>query len=131
MKAAVITAALFAASITAGWAAVPRNREPVRDLTATVEVNRFYNEQGSLIFTQLIWLDESGVVIAWRLVKTPSMLPALDRPRGEYVVTWHDGEVLREVRSRSLKETWTQYDPEVQQRDVVPQCRRRELTAVK
>ena len=126
-----IVAAMLLASVVAAWAAVPRHREPVVDRFAVVEVNRLYNEQAALVFTQLIWLDEGGVVVAWRLVKGPSMLPVLDRRTGEYVVTWLDGETMREVRAKQIKETFTQcHDPEVAQRAIIPPCQRRELTKV-
>jgi hypothetical protein len=125
--AATITAALFAASALLG-ASLPL-REPVLDECQTVEVNFLFDEQGDPVFVQLIWLDEAGVVIAWRLVKSPRMLPVLDRRLNRYVCAWHDGDTFREVRARELKETWTQYDPELAQREFVPICQRRGLTS--
>jgi len=44
---------------------------------------------------------------------------------------WHDGEQLRNVHSRSIRETWTQYDPELVEREYLPKERRKELRALK
>ena len=124
---ATIVACIFLGCVVAAWAVVPRS-EPIRDNAEVVEVNRFYDEQARLVFCQVIWYDASGVIIAWRLVRSDLMLPFRDRSRGDYVMTWIDGETWRTVRAKYRKETWTQYDPEVAQREAVPKECRRELT---
>jgi hypothetical protein len=97
-----------------------------------VEVNHFYNAEGSHVFDQVIfwqWFDDVSEfrVIAWRFHKSPHQTPYRDWRRGGYESVWHDGHVLRQVRAAFLRETWTQYDPEVHDRQFLPQEQRRGL----
>jgi hypothetical protein len=75
------------------------------------------------------WSPEAGrhQVRAWRLLKNASQRPRKDFASGDYVAVWHDGDVLREVRSPATRETWTQYDPELVEREFLPKERRAEL----
>jgi len=91
------------------------------DRADIIELNHFFDENGKLVFHQVIfwrWWDESGEfhVVAWRFVKSPGVAPVRDWPRNGFVSIWLDGDVLRRVRSPSSRETWTQYDPEVHDR---------------
>lgn len=97
-----------------------------RESVASIEVNSFYDENGKLVFVQNIFRDEANVQ-AWRLVKEPSHLPQRDWAAGDYSVLWFDGDRLREVRTRSVVESWTQYDREIDERDRLPKELRREL----
>jgi hypothetical protein len=97
-----------------------------------VELNHFYDEMGRLVFDQVIfydWSDDEARfnVRAWRLGKHPSQLPFRDWESGGYRVTWLDGDRLRDVFSAHYRETWTQYDPELEEREHLPKDRRREL----
>ena len=98
-----------------------------------MELNHFYDEQGRLVFDQVIfydWSDDDArhMVRAWRLVKHPSQLPQRDWSGGGYAAVWQDGEVLRHVRAKFFRETWTQYDPELDEREHLPKERRKELS---
>jgi hypothetical protein len=116
-------------------------REDVaRDSVDLIEINHFYDEQGRLVFDQVIFYDWSSadaryMVRAWRLVKNPGQLPQRDWKSGGYVAVWQDsgqgGEVLRHVQSQSIRETWTQYDPELVEREYLPKERRKELRAAR
>jgi hypothetical protein len=44
---------------------------------------------------------------------------------------WQDGEQIRHIYSKSIRETWTQYDPELVEREYLPKERRKELRTVK
>ena len=70
-------------------------------------------------------------VFAWRLCKSPAQIPVRDWSRSGYSATWLDGERFRQVRALSFRETWTQYDPEVEDRLFVPPDQRRGLTGEK
>ena len=98
-----------------------------------MEVNHFYDEQGRLVFDQVIFYDWSPehsrhMVRAWRLVKNPTQLPERD---------WRDGGYLGGLAGRrnrsaafrraSMRESWTQYDPELVEREFLPKERRKEL----
>ena len=112
------------------FGAVPHDTM-IRDAVDVIEVNHFYDDCGRHVFDQQIFWDWSGTryqVVAWRLIKSPEMLPHRDWKRGGYVAMWRDNETLREVRAPAIRETWTQYDPELAERQVLPQEQRRHLT---
>jgi hypothetical protein len=64
------------------------------------------------------------------LVKNPSQLPQRDWSGGGYSAMWQDGEQIRHIRSKSIRETWTQYDPELVEREYLPKEKRKELKTV-
>lgn len=106
----------------------PRD-ELVTDHADVIEVNHFYDERGKLVFDQIIfwrWCDVrcEHHVMAWRFLKKKEQFPRHDRSRRRYIAIWHDSGTLRRVRAPSLLETWTQFDPEVHDRQFVPQSRR-------
>jgi hypothetical protein len=107
-----------------------------RDQVAVIEINHFHDEQGRMVFEQLIfyeWCEKSGrfQVRAWRLLKSESQRPRYDFTTREYTTHWFDGDLLREVRAPNLVETWTQHDPEVTERNYLAKEKRKELTAVR
>ncbi|MCC9602790.1 hypothetical protein LOC67_19745 [Stieleria sp. JC731] len=97
-----------------------------------VELNHFLDDNGREVFRQVVFYDWSSKnrqleVRAWRLVKHPSQLP---RPqhRGEgFVTRWQDKYVTREVVARTMRETFSQEDPERVNRNVLPENERRPL----
>lgn len=105
------------------------------DVVDKVEVNHFYNEEGQLVFDQLIWYDWSpkdhrDQVRAWRLVKTPETLPVRIQGTDTYLSWWADKDIERKVYARSRTETWTQYDPELAEREYLPKEERKELSTL-
>jgi hypothetical protein len=140
MKPAILTAALFAACCLASLigravAEIPP-REVARETVDLIEVNHFYDQEGRLVFDQVIFYDWSKddaryMVRAWRLVKEPSQVPKRDWQAGGYTTLWHDGDLLRRVDATSFRESWTQYDPELVEREYLPREYRRELTTVR
>lgn len=111
----------------------PALQEPLEDQVDLIEVNHFYDDEGRLVFDQAIFYDWCGVatryqVRAWRLVKHPSQLPQRDWQRGGYVTVWRDGDLLRRVHAASYRETWTQHDPELDARQLLPAHERRGLS---
>ncbi len=104
----------------------------LREHVSLVEVNAFYDENGRLVFEQDIfydwsWKSQRYDVVAWRLVKQPSMRPQRDFVNGGWSVMWQDGDMTRRVSADSLRETWTQYDTELLEREILPKEARREL----
>ena len=100
----------------------------VRDTVDVIEQNFFYDEQGRLVFEQLIYIDENDDVIAWRMAKGGDIRPQYDHRTGEYVCLWWDDinfSGLRLVRSNHMRTTWTQHDPELAAREKLPQEQRR------
>ena len=104
----------------------------LNDRVDLIEINHFYDEHGRLVFDQIIFYDWSASeshyqVRAWRLLKTPTQVPTRNWQKGDLVALWHDGDVLRKVRAETMRESWTQYDPELLERDFLPKDQRREL----
>ncbi|MEO2022609.1 MAG: hypothetical protein ABGX05_12380 [Pirellulaceae bacterium] len=112
---------------------------PVEDLAVDrvdlIEVNHFYDEKGRLVFDQIIFYDWSATrsrynIRDWRLLKTRAQLPRRDSQNQCFVAVWHDGNILRQVTANSCRESWTQYDPELTERQFLPKDRRPQLTKV-
>jgi hypothetical protein len=102
------------------------------DRVDLIEINHFYDERGQLVFDQIIFYDWSPAesryhVRAWRLLKQPAQIPHRNWSHGDYVAVWYDGDVLRKVRAETIRESWTQYDPELIEREFLPKEKRREL----
>ncbi|MFV1967096.1 MAG: hypothetical protein ACC628_16840 [Pirellulaceae bacterium] len=105
------------------------------DRVDLIEINHFFDEQGRLVFDQIIFYDWSPSdsrynVRDWRLLKMPAQVPLRNWRNNDYIAIWHDfkdRDVLRKVHASMLRETWTQYDPELVEREFLPQERRRAL----
>jgi len=109
------------------------NSSVIKDMVDLVEVNHYHDARGDHVFDQLIFYDWSSQkhrfqVRAWRLIKTESQLPRRDHRHANWLVRWHDDGVLREVTAASRRETWTQYDPELIERENLPQDQRLDLS---
>jgi hypothetical protein len=105
----------------------------LRDRVDLVEVNHFCNDQAQLVFDQIIfyeWCQGKGrhEIVAWRLLKNPRQKPQRDFRTGEHSSLWLDGETIREVRAQTVRETWTQVDPELVGRETLPKEQRKELS---
>lgn len=104
----------------------------VRERCDLVELNGLYDEQGRLVFDQVIWYDWSApheryMVRAWRLVKDGKPSPEYDHGSGQWRCLWNDGEITRCVMAGSYRRTWEQFDPELIEREYLPKERRKEL----
>ncbi len=102
------------------------------DRVDLIELNHFYDEKGQLVFDQIIFYDWSAQrgrfnVRAWRMLKTPAQIPHPNARQRKYTVVWYDGDTLRRVEAPSIRESWTQYDPELAERAYLPKDMRREL----
>lgn len=103
------------------------------DRAELVEINHFYSEDGMKTFDQVIFYDWDDKacrfqVVDWRLIKKGFQC-SKDVDRNLFVTTWLDHDQHRKVVSPLFRETWTQVDPELQERHVFPQDRRRKLYA--
>ncbi|MFO0905159.1 MAG: hypothetical protein U0939_19285 [Pirellulales bacterium] len=123
------TTAIFV--FLASLGSTPRDQVVV-DRVDLVELNHYLDDQGKPVLDQLIFYDWSTAdgryqVRAWRLLKNPTAVPQRDGIDGEYLTRWQDGQVLRKVYARQFRETWTQYDPELVEREFLPKDKRRDL----
>lgn len=104
----------------------------VRERVDMIEVNRFYDDQGRLVFDQLLfyeWDGERHQLHAWRMIKTDNQIPEYSHGRKVWSATFKDGDVLRRIDAGYTRETITQYDPELSEREHLPKEKRRELRA--
>ncbi len=103
-----------------------------RDNVDLVEINHLYDEQGRLLLDQVIFYDWSPQhrrynVRAWKLIKSQAQLPTKNRS-GQFVATWHDDRTLRQIVAKSMVESWTQFDPELVERQFLSKDKRANLT---
>jgi hypothetical protein len=97
-----------------------------------IEINHCYDENGQLVFDQLLYYDwcpkqQRYNVRDWRLLKRPIQLPRRNPQSGMYVAIWRDGPVMREVHAKTIRESWTQYDPEIVEQEFLAKDKRRAL----
>lgn len=95
-----------------------------------VEINHFYDKNGILIFDQLIWYDwqnyDSRFVIRdfYCKPKNNDMPVKLHGLWVVYVFKTHNRYV---IRAKHLRETWTQYDPELEARKTFAKTNRQKI----
>jgi hypothetical protein len=99
-----------------------------------IELNHYRNTRGEHVLDQLIFYTWSNQrkrfdVNEWRTAKCDSMVPV--PKRDGFMLRWHDDGVMREVTTRSFRETWTHYDPEIYERGFLPQEDRKPLFEMK
>jgi hypothetical protein len=110
------------------------------DRLDVVHHNCHYAEDGRLLIEQVWWEEwrsenSQHAIIGWRLDKPHSPrspIPLRNAVSGQWESIWLDGDVLRRVRARSFRQSWTQgRDPELADRDRHPDWRatRRELAS--
>lgn len=109
-------------------------RIPLEDVVDRIEINHFMNDEGIEQLNQVIFWNyspslESYVVCSWRSVK-PDMNMPYKTKAGGYVMHWHDTRdgVYRKVYAKTLIETYTNYDPETTNQELVDRLVRKELT---
>lgn len=117
---------LIELAIAITLAVVPHSTLP-RDAVARLELNHYHDEQGREVFTQVIGWEADDRCRFWRMSKLTNLRPERDHYRGGWVLTWVDGERVRQVRADSFEETWTQFDPELVDRSYLAVERRRPL----
>lgn len=98
---------------------------PVIEYHDSCELNHYYDEHGILIFDQLIFRDWNKYekrfeIVDWYVVKPRSSTNEND-------CIWLDGRHLRQVQYGFRIETWTQYDPEINERSILPKDKRKGL----
>jgi hypothetical protein len=100
------------------------------DTVDLIEINHCYDDKGQLVFDQLLFYDWCPVkarydVRDWRLLRSPMQIPKRDPETGMSVVIWRDGHVLRRIHTTTVRESWTQYDPEITEQQHLSKDQRR------
>lgn len=96
----------------------------VTERVSHLQCERFYNEHAEPVFSQFIFWDEHGDIIAWRLAKGDTWPK---RTALGWELCWQDGHVKRRVIAKSFCETFSQEDTELKHRSRLPKEQRREL----
>lgn len=123
-------------------AAILPSSDVLRERCDLIEVNHFYDSDARLVFDQLLFFDWSDAdgrfqLRAWRLIKQPvasktsvpqpEMMPRFDHATGAWRCNWIDGELHREVSAPVLRESTTDYGPELTEREWLAKEQRQEL----
>ncbi|MDX1947290.1 MAG: hypothetical protein SFU86_17950 [Pirellulaceae bacterium] len=116
----------------AAWGLVPYAAIPT-DQADVIELNHYFDPEGRQVFSQVIfwgWYGDEGAfrVLAWRLWKSPPQTPEFDWINRRWQTVWHDGGELRRVTAATFHESWTQFDPEAEDRAYLPPAERRGLS---
>ena len=101
-----------------------QSRSELRERVDLIELNHNYDDLGRHKYDQIIFYEwapdfKRYHVIAWCLVEGDERrIPMYDSHRDDHVVRWYDRDARldREVRSRVFRETWSQLDPERENR---------------
>lgn len=104
----------------------------IRDSAPAAEKNHFYDDNGNLVFTQLIVYDwpDAEYVWFWAMWNDGDRRPKVHATRdfeGGWRIRFDDGQNLREIWTSSFIETHTQYDKELLNRELLPKEQRRPL----
>lgn len=107
----------------------------VVDHVDEIEINHLYNAEGERTLDQVIFWNwpkhhERPQVVAWRLWDAKKPMPTRNKVTCRTELTWIDGEQPRRVVAKVWRETWTQYDPEVEDRRFLSQNERLELSSL-
>lgn len=116
-------------------AAILPDGNTLRERCDLIELNHFYDDQARHVFDQLLFYDWSFddgryQLRAWRMVKSQSQLPRFDHEQRQWVCEWLDGDNWRRIEAEAVRETWTQYDPELTEREFLPKEKRRDLRPI-
>ena len=130
------TAAMFAACL-AVCGATP-SAKVSEERVDLIEINHFHDDQGRPVFDQIIFYDWSPAdqryqIRDWRLLKNANQVPLRSTSDGDYVAVWNDfksRDALRKTQAKLVRESWTQYDPELVEREFLPEGKRRKLRDV-
>lgn len=134
-----MTTLLLAAALLA---TVPQDAV-LRDRCDLIEVNAFHDQDAKLIFTQCLFWDWCPTrschrICDWKLIRqnrdqfdAKNITIKRDFSTGEWVATWSDDSGPREVRAATYRDSLTQFDPELLDRDKHPVQERRKLSSGK
>ncbi|MCA9194621.1 MAG: hypothetical protein KDB03_22775 [Planctomycetales bacterium] len=99
----------------------------LRQRVDLIELNHYFDDLGRHSFDQVIFYEWSPDyrrfhVIAWCLVEGDvSRLPRRKAGTNDYVTSWYDRDTMRHrtVIAPLFRETWTQTDPERENRKLI------------
>jgi len=128
-----MTAFVLASLISLSTVQAVPTESHLEDRVDLIEVNHLYDLSGRPVIHQMIFYQWDRVthrfqVRAWRLLKSNDQLPQRNWSQDNYVSQWRDLSTMRKVYAENVRETWTIYDPEVLERQMLPIDRRVDLS---
>jgi len=107
----------------------------VVDHVDLVEINHFCDDYGRAILHQMIFYDwcpetQRYQVRDWQPLRKSYQYPTKDWRKDCHVAVWFDKGVKRVVEADLIRETWTQYDPELVERNYLPPDERTGLSPI-
>ena len=97
-----------------------------------LELNHFYDENGRLVFDQYIFWEwdrftKRFQIKAWRLKKPNMPLDLKNKLIYVFEGNQRDKSKIKKIYFYSFRESWTQYDPELLEREFLSREGRKEL----
>lgn len=114
------------------------DRSTVVDRVDLTEINHYHDDRGRPVFDQIIYYrfdakESRYQVIDWRLLKQKDQLPLAHTSADgmpTYIAIWTDfkeRDVRRKIFSTLVREIWTDYDPELLEREFLAENKREKL----
>ncbi len=97
-----------------------------------VEFNRYHDPDGRVVFNQMIfytWDLRNGRydVRGWRLNPDGKSVVTRNWENLGYVIQWKDTSGVYKLTTDIVRYTYTDFDPELRERDFIPRDRRKPL----
>lgn len=125
---------------------IPSDGQPHVTVVDEITVNHFYDEHGKKVFSQVIfwewenpetnlYVERAGFCVRhWKLFKDDVEIYYNNKYK-YYVAKWIDPsrkDPVRviEVHAKKFHENWTQYDPELENRSLCPQDKRKTINGI-
>ena len=101
----------------------------VTEVIDLIEINHYQEANGRLSFDQVILYDWSHrhrayVVRDYKVIRSPFLYPYKDWETGTIRMRWREDGIVQEVVGSNWRETWTKYDPEKENTQIVPRSDR-------
>lgn len=108
----------------------------IRDTVDAIEVNQVIDKEGTASFRQFLFYDWDPIhqrlhVRGWRPQHSSILSVALDTRNQQQVLVFYDGAILRVVRTNTLQQSNTPFDPERTEKRIWPAADRIDLTPLR
>ena len=117
--------------ILVSFCGITHNQNEVKERVDLIELNHFYDDLCRPAYDQVILYEWSPDhrrfdVIAWALIDNLEKAPHQLAGSGQWEVRWYDVDhkVFRVVGARLYRETWSQVDPERENKKLMPEKHR-------
>lgn len=105
----------------------------IADRVDMIELNHVFDVRGEHVLDQVIFWDWEGDN-GWHIAAHHYDPESIERPQRSgdaWLYVWHARSAFRMVEAPMFRETWSNYDPEIAERDRRPECERRGLCSTR